>query len=441
MTALEQPLALSRRRPSGRQERLDQRVVPGLVLVLGAVAGWRDGGFWQAEALAVAVIAALLLIAALVAAPPDRQSTFVLGSLGLLAIWWYIRSATAGPGADFLPLGASIIAFAAAFAAVRPLPERARQQAALAMVVLGGVASLAGFAGLIWRWFPMAMPAQGLWRLSSSLTYADAAGLVFGVCLLLALGCARAPLIVRVVVCLNLAGLLATQSRGALVAVACGCFLVPAARYRELALPLLAGLTLGVAAIASSPQNHAVPWLGIVLVLGIAVAALVGRGNRPKWSSALGRTFLCVAAVGAAIAIALLVHHEIGLRALAPSDQDRSAEWSSGLHQWLSAPVAGVGPDRLLHLHTADGSSAHFAHNEYLQVAADSGLVGLGLLAFVALSLARGFRRTGPLSSCAVAAVVCWAVGGAFDFSWHLPVLGLLGGWCAGLAAEGVQGE
>jgi hypothetical protein len=35
-----------------------------------------------------------------------------------------------------------------------------------------------------------------------------------------------------------------------------------------------------------------------------------------------------------------------------------------------------------------------------------------------------------------VAAVVCWAVGGAFDFSWHLPVVGLVGGWCAGLAIE-----
>ena len=97
-------------------------------------------------------------------------------------------------------------------------------------------------------------------------------------------------------------------------------------------------------------------------------------------------------------------------------------------------PFVGVGPDRLLELHAADGSSAHFVHNEYLQVAADAGLVGVGLLGLVALSLARALRRTGPLSSCAVAAVVCWAVGGLFDFSWHLPVVGLVGGWCAGLA-------
>jgi hypothetical protein len=97
-------------------------------------------------------------------------------------------------------------------------------------------------------------------------------------------------------------------------------------------------------------------------------------------------------------------------------------------------PARWVGPDRLLELHASDGSSAHFVHDEYLQVAADAGLVGLGLLGLVALSLARALRRIDPLLSCAVAALVCWAVGGLFDFSCHLRVVGLVGGWCAGLA-------
>jgi O-antigen ligase len=238
-------------------------------------------------------------------------------------------------------------------------------------------------------------------------------------------------------VCLNVAGLLATQSRGAVLAVACGCLLVPARRFRELAVPLLAGLALGVAAIASSPGNDAVPWLAAVLVLGVAVAAASRPRNLPRWVTTHIRTFVCVAGVVAAIGATFLVHHEIGLRVFAPSDQDRAAEWSSGLHQWFAAPLVGVGSDRLLEVHASDGSSAHFVHNEYLQVAADAGLVGLGLLGMVAVSLARALGRRGPLSSCAVAAVVCWAVGGAFDFSWHLPVVGLVGGWCAGLAVRG----
>jgi hypothetical protein len=75
-------------------------------------------------------------------------------------------------------------------------------------------------------------------------------------------------------------------------------------------------------------------------------------------------------------------------------------------------------------------------HNEHLQVGADGRIIGLGLLGLVALSLAKALRRVDPLSACAIAAVVCWAVGGLFDFDWHLPVVGLVGGWCTGLAAR-----
>ena len=254
--------------------RVDPRVVAGLVLVLTLAAGWRDGGFWPAEAAAIALIAVVLLAVSLVTAPPDRGSTFVIVSLLVLAAWWWIRSATCGGGADFLPLGASMLAFAAAFAATRALRGDARQWAALAMAGLGAAVSLSGFVGLIGRWSPLALPAQGLWRLSASLTYADAAGLACAVCLLLALGCTRAPMLVRVIVCLNVAGVVATQSRGAAAALACGCLLVPWTRYKEMALPLAAGVALGVAAVASSPQRSAVPWLGAVLVIAVALALL-----------------------------------------------------------------------------------------------------------------------------------------------------------------------
>ena len=128
------------------------------------------------------------------------------------------------------------------------------------------------------------------------------------------------------------------------------------------------------------------------------------------------------------------MHHEIGLRALSPSDQDRSVEWSAAIHQFESSPLVGVGPDRLLQFHAADGTYAHFAHNEYLQVAADTGIAGLALLLLVGVALARVVRRVDVMTSCAVAALVCWGVGGAFDFDWHLPLVGLLGGWVTGLA-------
>jgi hypothetical protein len=93
--------------------------------------------------------------------------------------------------------------------------------------------------------------------------------------------------------------------------------------------------------------------------------------------------------------------------------------------------------------HAADGTYAYFAHNEYLQIAADAGAIGLALLLAVAVAVFRAIRRFDVMSSCACATLVCFAVGGAFDYDWHLSFLGFLGGWCAGLAASAhrVEGE
>jgi O-antigen ligase len=221
------------------------------------------------------------------------------------------------------------------------------------------------------------------------------------------------------------------------VAFACACLLVPWRRYERFLVPLLAGAGLGVAAIASSPNSGRVPWLAAVLVVAVLIAA---GARRPLPGLRISPRVAGVAAVvvlGVLAALALLLHHEIGLRALAPSDGDRSVEWSAAWHQWASAPYFGVGPDRLLVFHASDGTYAHFAHNEYLQIAADAGAVGLALLAACAVAMVRVVRRFDVLSSCATAALACWAVGGVFDFDWHLVFIGALGGWCAGLATRG----
>ncbi len=415
-------------------------IVPAIVFVLGVSAGLRDGGFWPAEAAEVAVVSAALLAAVVLVTPLDRRSSLVVVGLVVLALWWAIRALATRSGMSFLPFGGSILAFAAAFAAVRPLVGRTRELAALAISLLGGVIALIGFAGLIWRWYPMAMPAQGLWRLSSTLTYADAAGLVLGMCLLVALGCNRMQALLRIGVCLMAGGLLATQSRGALLAVACASLLVPWRRYLQFAVPLLAGVGMGIAAVAASPREGAVPWLGAVLAAAVAIAVWNGRGMQRAWSDTGTRVVVGAAVLGGLIAAALLVHHEIGLRVLAPSNEDRSVEWSTALHQWASAPLFGVGPDRVLAFQAVDGTSASFVHNEYLQVGADSGIVGIGILGFVIFSLSDVLQRYDALASCALATAVCLGVAGMFDFDWHLPVVGLVGGWCAGLATRRESG-
>jgi O-antigen ligase len=325
-----------------------------------------------------------------------------------------------------------MLGFVAAFVATSRLGSHMRQWAGLGVACLGAAGALIGLVGLAGRWYPMAIPAQGLWRVATTLTYSDAAGLVLGMCLLLAFGTQCCPSLVRVAVCLNTAGVLATQSRGACLAVICGAVFVPWRRLALLGVPVLAGVTIGVAAIVSSPDPGAVPWLAGV------VAAAVGVAAATSWNvgdvRVRGRAGLVLAAVLFSLAALVLIHHEIALRVFAPSDQDRTVEWSTALHQWSTSPIVGVGPDRVLVFRAPDGSMAHFVHNEYLQIAADAGAIGLALLGLSAVSVGRVVRRFDPLASCAVGGLVCWAIAGAFDFDWHLSVVGLLGGWCVGLA-------
>ena len=430
----------------GQREWILAAALFGLLVVEGI----REGGFWPSDGLFVALASIVVLVVGMVLVPPDRRSMLLVGSIVLLALWWLVRALTTETIRSFLPLGASMLAFAAAFVAVRPLVGRAHEVAALALACLGAAGALIGFAGLVGRWYPMAIPTQALWRMATTLTYSDAAGLVLGMCLLVALGVNLCAPLVQVTVCLCAGGLLATQSRGAYVAVACACLLVPWRRYVRFAVPLAAGIALGVAAIASSPDTSGVPWLAAVVVAacgrvrrgahswvgprlvagpprlpGLLVDSVdpvdpvdpvhTGQQDEPLHAGRAGRR-----------------RHRPGrCRRGPPAPRDRRprpvAERPGPLQRVVGrAPSVevgsdlGVGPDRLLTFHAADGTYAHFAHNEYLQIAADAGAIGLALLVVTGVAATRVARRFDLLSSCATSALVCRAVAGGFDFDWHL---------------------
>jgi hypothetical protein len=409
-------------------------LVPAVLGGLMVVEGARRGGFWPADAVVVALVVLASLVVELFLCPPDRRGWAVVGSVLALALLWLVRDLADGTTSGLLPFGASILGFGASFAAVRSLSRPQRAVAGQFVSCLGIAGASIGFIGLIGRRYPLAMPAQGLWRLSTTLTYSDAAGLVLAVCLLVSLAGGPRPWLSRLAVCLCAGGLLAAQSRGALIACACAAAIVPWSQFRAFRVPLVAGIGLGITAVATSASTGPVAWVAVALVLAVGPVLAWPTSPARRWSSAA--TWLGAAGMVLLVVVAsLLVHHELALRALAPSDQDRAAEWTSAFHQFQSSPIDGVGPDRLLYFHAADGDFAHFAHNEYLQIAADVGLLGLAALAAIGVTLARVIRRVDLLTSCATAALVCWAVGGAFDFDWHLPFIGMLGGWVAGLAA------
>ena len=99
-------------------------------------------------------------------------------------------------------------------------------------------------------------------------------------------------------------------------------------------------------------------------------------------------------------------------------------------------PVIGGGPEKNLVL-THGGSFAYFAHNEYLQIAAGGGLVALALLGLIAVAISRVADRHTWQAEAATAALLVFAVGGIFDFTWHAPALGIVAGWIAALSFRG----
>jgi hypothetical protein len=408
-------------------------VVAGLLIVEAL----RQGGFWHADASLVAVASLVVVVTLLLGSRLRRTELVLVASLVLLALWWLDRAYAVGSVARFLPFGASVLGFLAAFLCTRGLSGSQKEVAACFVALVGAGVAVIGFIGLVWRWDPLAMPSQYLWRLSSSLTYADAAGAVLAMGLIMALATERWPRTARMSVCLCTAGLLATQSRGPMVAFACACALIPVERYRRNLIPLSAGFLVGVLAVATSGSNGPVPLLGVAVVVAVAVSAarLPGRAQRPLPR----RRLVVVSLVGllAVLACVGLLHRQVELRVLAPSNGDRSVEWSTAVDQFRAEPFVGVGPDQPLEFRAVDGTHANFVHNEYLQITADAGLVGLLLLVTAGLALGGTVRRRDVMTSCAVAAIVCWAVAAGFDFDWHLPVVGLLGGWLAGLAVAG----
>ena len=108
-------------------------------------------------------------------------------------------------------------------------------------------------------------------------------------------------------------------------------------------------------------------------------------------------------------------------------------------------PIAGVGPGwRSFAWTDADGSRrvAEYAHNEYLQVLAELGVVGLVLL--VALlaavgSIVRHGRRAAPsieIWAGVAGGLVAVAVHAASDFGWHVPAVPLTGALLVGIVMQ-----
>jgi O-antigen ligase len=419
----------------------------GVVGGLTVAATFREGAFYSSDSSLVAVVA-LVIAVALVVTAKDRRVVAAVAAIGVLALWWLIRAGAQDRIGSFLPLGASMGGFACAFLAVRRLEGKYRVFATQMVVGIGAVSAAVGLMATTARWYPLSMPAQNLWRLAGTLTYSNAAGALLAMALLAGLGLEQRARMTRLMVCLCAAGLVATQSRGAVLAAIVGMFVVPVAQLRRVAVTVCLGVLAGLAVVATSSGGAGQPLAIAAVVVAVAVAVVLPRrtspvdpGTKPAARSGLSarkRALLLAMVATAIILIAvgagLVLRVPIERRTALGSSEDRRYEWVAAFDQWRSSPLVGVGPDQVLSFNAPDGDFAHFAHNEYLQILADGGLVGALLLVLCGACVARAVRRVDVATSCATGALLAFAVAGALDFDWHLAALGLVGGWVAGLA-------
>jgi O-antigen ligase len=180
---------------------------------------------------------------------------------------------------------------------------------------------------------------------------------------------------------------------------------------------------------AAGPARPALALAG--LAAGLGLAAVLSR-LRAVAAVALvvgGLGCLAAAAVAGQVGDSARLVTETRITLASP---DRSGAVGAALRVGAAYPLTGSGPGQAdLRSRGADGGIRIFgyAHNEYAQVAAELGLVGLVLLAILLVALARLLWRAcaagPPVAGWAgvVAATAAFAVHSGFDFVWHLPAV------------------
>jgi O-Antigen ligase len=474
--------------PQLRPESQPQPLPLHALLLLAALAagGVAQGAFHLPGQVLVGVGLAGSLAAALVRQPLTKDDLGYgwLAALGALAAWALIRGAIEGDLTIGVPTAALVAGVAAVVLVARRIPPAQRPALAGGLVAIGVVVALSAWFGVASHFTLWASPGQGMWRGAATLTYANAAaGLLAPLALVALARCALRPVpaLAPAAAALLLAGLGATLSRGGVLVLLLGLAVLawrlgPGRMLRALAAPALgagialAGLVPGLPELAPARLDPAVAGL----LAGLAVATVPVLADRFGGRMAarlpiLGRRAATVGLAAGALGGGLLV--AVGLAVADPATPDAAGTASAmprtaqalatarltvlpedridGMRAAMrlvrSEPLIGMGSGQAqLFYQDADGRLllAHYVHNEYVQVLAELGAIGLALLlvvlACLAVAVARGRGSAGSaeLGAAVSAALLALAVHSGLDFLWHVPVIPLTGAALVGLSTR-----
>jgi O-antigen ligase len=411
-----------------------------LLLVALMYAAVAHGAFHAGELAVVVVLVAVALGFAFAAVRPGRDD---LGpatvAAAALAVWYAIAGLAAGHPAGAGPAVGLLFTGAATIVIVRRADVAERDLLLTGVIVIGAVVALIAWVGVAFHHGPWAIEDNGLWRGSSTITYANATGGLVGALALVALdrvleGASRRVFSFLAATCVL--GLLATASRGALLGFAVGLVVLVVLRRRSHAaamIPALAGAVVAFAALLPSMPSghHAHSAIAIVgLFLGMIIAIAPTR-------VAIAAALVCVALGSTSGGVRHDVRtawSPISTQRLTTGSSDRSHERRAAWQLARGHLVAGVGPGNVT-LHWSVfyfvpvDFSVHYAHNEYLQILVESGAVGLAIVVIGAGWVLVATRRSarglpGRLAPAGIAAaLVMLAIHSATDFLWHIPIV------------------
>jgi tetratricopeptide (TPR) repeat protein len=311
--------------------RISSLVIAGLVLGAWGVAAWRSDRWAPRSAIWPAIAASLgaLAVSTILSRNPRISLDFLAYAVLLWGLYLLLRALLVDP-------------------AIRP-------RMGAAMIILGVVLGVAYLAACMLRWLPwwelvgrLAIPPMRPWY--EGLTYGNP-------------------------------GLVAAMA--ALTWLAAVGHLGLGSRWARLVAVLL-GLLAVVVIVVSGTRGA---WLAVAatLVAGLGLALARDEGRRAASlamrSTASRVIVLAVVAVGAALVA--VGGPLIADRFVTSGEGGRTAYWAASVRMFADAPLTGVGPgmwapQRIVHTEVPelDFYIPH-AHNLYVQVAADLGVVGI----------------------------------------------------------------
>jgi Flp pilus assembly protein TadD len=478
-----------------RDVTLRGRLRPRSVAAFGAGFGGAlglalaNGGYfptsWSWAALALAFAAALALLRPLEL--PRRAGLVFAGGLAAL-LAWTAASVVWSPSLTRTVLEVQRGALYVALAACLILLLRAADVPNLVAGLLAGIATASGY-GLATRLFPEQLgsfDAVATYRLAEPFGYWNALGIVAAIGLVLALGvAARAGSAARRGAAAATVPLLActlyfTFSRGAWLALALGlavavgldrrrlqllatgtCALLPAAAATALAWrsPALVREDAVITAASSQGQRLA---LAILIASGAAAALTVLAATLQPRVSLGRRGRYAIAGVLAAVAVATVsiglvraggpvgvveraagsfthssaqVDVELNDRLFTLSANGRAEYWGVALDVVADNPMLGVGAggyERRWLEERAGPGKVRDAHSLYLEVLAELGPLGLGLvLLALGAPLVAGVRaRSSPLAATLTGAYAAFLLHAAVDWDWEMAAVTAVGLAC-----------